>query len=87
MFVIGFLLWPISEAIYGQTIGKRFFDLEVVDYNLKPISLGQAFARFFLGFCDYFMLVGILVASFDKENRRIGDLIAKTVVIKHKRPS
>ena len=28
MFVIGFLLWPISEALYGQTIGKRFFDLK-----------------------------------------------------------
>lgn len=84
MFCIGFFLWPISEAIFGQTIGKRFFDLKVVSDNLKPIGFGQAFARFFLGFVDYCFLAGIIVAAFNKHNKRIGDLVANTVVIKYK---
>ncbi|MEO1030069.1 MAG: RDD family protein [Bacteroidota bacterium] len=84
MFGVGFLLWPISEAMSGQTIGKRFFDLKVVSDDFKPITFGQAFARFFLGFLDYIFLAGIIVAAFNKQNKRIGDLVAKTVVIKHR---
>lgn len=84
MFGIGFFLWPISEALSGQTIGKRFFDLKVVNDDFKSITFGQAFARFFLGFVDYAFLAGIIVAVFNKQNKRIGDLVAQTIVIKHK---
>lgn len=84
MFLIGFFLWPISEGIWGQTIGKRFLDLKVVNDKFEPIGMGQAFGRFFLGFIDYIFLIGLIVASTNKQNKRIGDLALNTIVIKSK---
>ena len=47
MFLTVFFLWPISEGIWGQTIGKRFMDIKVVGDDYKSIGMGQAFGRFF----------------------------------------
>ena len=87
MFLIGFFLWPISEGIWGQTIGKRFLDLKVVTNEFKPIGIGQAFGRFFLGFIDYIFLIGLIVAANNKQNKRIGDLAANTIVVRTKKPT
>ncbi len=78
----GFFLWPISEGLFGQTIGKRSFDLKVVKDNYEPIDMKQAWGRFFLGFIDYIFLIGIIIAATNKQNKRIGDMVAKTIVIK-----
>mgnify|MGYP001337110802 CR=1 FL=1 len=87
MFFIAFGLWPISEGIWGQTIGKRFLDLKVVTNEFKPIGIGQAFGRFFLGFIDYIFLIGLIVAANNKQNKRIGDLAANTIVVRTKKPT
>ena len=79
-----FFLWPISEGVWGQTIGKRFLDIRVVTKEHKPINLGQAFGRFFLGIIDCIFLTGIVVATINKNNQRIGDAAARTFVIKSK---
>lgn len=84
LMLIGVFLWPISEGLFGQTLGKRFLDLKVVTNDYKSISMGQAFIRFFLGFIDYIFVMGLIIAIIDKNNQRIGDMAAKTVVIKHK---
>lgn len=85
LMLIGLFLWPISEGIWGQTIGKRILNLKVVTNEFKPIRIGQAFGRFFLGFIDYFFLIGIIIASINKENKRIGDLAANTIVVRIKK--
>ena len=72
-FCFMFFLWPVSEGLWGQTIGKRFMDIKVVTKKNDPISLGQAFGRFFMG---------IIVASINKNNQRIGDSAAGTFVVK-----
>ncbi len=87
MMLIGLFLWPISEGICGQTIGKRILNLKVVTNEFKPIGIGQAFGRFFLGFVDYIFLIGIIVAANNKQNKRIGDLAANTIVIRTKKPT
>ena len=87
MFLIGFILWPISEGIWGQTIGKRLLDLKVVTNEFKPIGIGQAFGRFFLAFIDYIFLIGLIIASANKQNKRIGDLAANTIVVRIKKPT
>ena len=87
VFLCGFFLWPISEGIWGQTIGKRFLDLKVVTDNYKPINMGQAFGRFFLGFIDYIFLVGLIIAVTNKKNKRIGDMATNTIVIRTKKPT
>ncbi len=86
MFLCGFFLWPISEGIWGQTIGKRFLYLKVVTDDYRPIRFGQAFGRFFIGIFDYIFLIGIFIAAADKKNKRVGDWVANTIVIRTKKP-
>jgi uncharacterized RDD family membrane protein YckC len=85
MVIIAFGLWPISEGLSGQTIGKRIFNIKVVDTNYKRIGIGPAFGRFFLGIVDYIFLVGIVIALINKKNQRIGDMAASTIVVNVKR--
>ena len=87
MMFIGLFLWPISEGIWGQTIGKRILNLKVLNDNYKQIGMGQAFGRFFLGFIDYIFLIGIIIAANNKQNKRIGDLAANTIVVRTKKPT
>jgi len=87
MMVFGLLMWPISEGIWGQTIGKRILDLKVLSNDFKPIGIGQAFGRFFLGFIDYIFLIGIIIAANNKQNKRIGDYAANTIVIRTIKPT
>ena len=81
MFGIGISLWPISEALSGQTIGKRILKIKVVSNSNEKISIGQAIGRNLLGIVDYMLLLGLIVSNFNKKNKRIGDLAAKTIVI------
>lgn len=83
-FCFMFFLWPISEGIWGQTIGKRLLDIKVVNRKNETINLGQSFIRFFLGFIDFILLIGIIVAAANKDNQRIGDAAAGTFVVKSK---
>ncbi|MHB0754181.1 RDD family protein [Polaribacter sp. M15] len=83
-FLIGFILWPISEGVWRQTIGKRLLDIRVVSKNNSDVNIGQAFIRFILGFIDCSFMSGIIVAAINKDNQRIGDLAAGTLVIKSK---
>jgi uncharacterized RDD family membrane protein YckC len=83
LFLIGLFLWPFSEAYYGQTMGKSLMNLKVVSEDYKQIRTRQAFLRFFFGIFDLMILcIGLIVASSNKNNQRIGDIIAKTLVVK-----
>ena len=84
MFLVGFFLWPISEGIWGRTIGKRLLNLKVVTDDFEPIGMGQEFGRFILGFLDYIFLIGLIIATTNKQNKRIGDIAAKTIVVNTK---
>ncbi len=84
LFLLGFFLWPISEWLCGQTIGKRATDLKVVNSDYNSISLGQALGRFFIGFFDYIFLIGIIVAVTNKQNKRLGDIASNTLVLQVK---
>jgi uncharacterized RDD family membrane protein YckC len=80
--LIGVFLWPFSEAFSGQTIGKRLVGIKVVNESFREIKTSQAFVRFIFGLIDFSCLfVGLIVASNNKNKQRIGDQIAKTLVI------
>ena len=82
MMLIGFFLWPFSEAYSGQTIGKRLVGIKVVNENFREIKTSQAFIRFIFGLIDFScFFLGLIVAYNNKNNQRIGDQIAKTLVI------
>jgi len=82
MFACGFFFWPLSEAFWGQSIGKRLLDLKVVNDYCRPIGMGQAFGRFFLAFVDCMFCIGLFIASSNDKNKRIGDAVANTIVIR-----
>ena len=83
LFLIGLFLWPFSEAYYGQTMGKSLMNLKVVNEDYRQIRTRQAFIRFFFGIFDTMILcIGLIVASSNKNNQRIGDIVAKTLVVK-----
>ena len=81
LFLITVGLWPFNEALSGQTFGKKIVGLKVVNQFNKDISFKQAIMRFCLGLFDCFFLMGLIVASFNKDNQRIGDYAAETYII------
>lgn len=84
MFFVGFCMWPLAEGLFGMTIGKGFLNLKVVTDDNEDIGIGKGFIRFFFGFIDYIFLIGIIIAATNKQKKRIGDLVAKTIVVKSK---
>lgn len=82
IFLLFLFLWPISEGLFGQTIGKRILSLKVVNNDLNKITMTQAIVRFIFAIIDLQMCLGILVAFSNKNNKRIGDKIAKTIVVR-----
>jgi uncharacterized RDD family membrane protein YckC len=73
----------------GRTPGKRFFNLRVVDGRGLPITLEQSFVRNVLRALDFapvFYGVGGLVSLFDSDRRRLGDILADTVVVQERIP-
>lgn len=82
MMLIGLFLWPFSEAFSVQTIGKRLVGIKVVNESFKDIKTWQAFIRFFFGFIDFScFFIGLIIASTNEKNQRLGDLVAKTIVV------
>ena len=76
------------EQLLGATIGNYLNHLKPisVDKSEGKISFVQSLKRHLLDIIDisFFGLVGILVIKNTKKHQRLGDLWAKTIVIKSK---
>lgn len=81
LFIITFILYPLSEIYSGQTIGKRIVNIKVVNHHYQQISFSEGLLRFVLSIIDMFFLIGLFLIIFTKKRQRIGDIIAKTLVI------
>jgi uncharacterized RDD family membrane protein YckC len=69
----------------GRTPGKRLLGLRVVDGRGLPIGLAQSFVRTVVRVLDTLPLLyglGGLVCQADRHRRRLGDLVADTLVIR-----
>lgn len=75
------LIMPVNEGISGQTIGKRVLKIKVVKNNLNPTNIAVSSVRHMFDIVDLILLVGLIVASINKRKKRIGDLVAGTIVI------
>jgi uncharacterized RDD family membrane protein YckC len=72
----------------GRSPGKQICRLRVVDSRGLPISFQQSFVRNVvrvLDFAPLFYGIGGLVCLFDRHRRRLGDLVADTLVIEERR--
>ena len=89
MFGVQFLLWLIYftyfEGTSGQTIGKKLSHVRVVKEDGSRCDFGSALIRSLLRIVDslptVYILGIILIAATDKR-QRLGDMLARTVVIK-----
>lgn len=77
------------EAIWnGQTPGKRAAHIRVIQESGRPLQVWQSIARNLLRIVDQlpgFYAVGMASALISRQNRRLGDFVAGTVVV-HERP-
>ena len=70
----------------GQTIGKRFLRLRVMDVQGLRLQLNQVVIRNLLRFVDNMpvaYLVGGLVCLISRRGQRLGDLAANTIVVRN----
>ncbi len=76
--------WIIPEWLASATLGKLIFGLRVASVDGQQISFVQALQRNILRLIDFFpfYLTGFLTASLTPNHQRLGDLWAKTVVIR-----
>lgn len=79
-FVTFEVLW------HGQTPGKRFAKIRVIRDDGKPVRITQAALRALLRPIDDIAFIGVLFIFFGKQEKRIGDWVAGTLVIQEVRP-
>jgi uncharacterized RDD family membrane protein YckC len=88
VFTIYYGYFAFFEAIWnGQTPGKRFAQLRVMKDDGRPINAYDAIARNLLRIVDqlpFFYGIAILSVFFSKQNKRLGDFVAGTVVVHEK---
>jgi uncharacterized RDD family membrane protein YckC len=74
----------LLEKLAGGTVGKLVLGIRVRMEDGSPITWGASIARNLLRFIDFlpfFYLVGAIVAWTNPQRQRIGDKVAKTVVV------
>lgn len=73
------------ESAVGATVGKLLLGLRVVSVDGGPASLGQVVVRTLIRIIDaapFLYLVGIIVVAISKRDQRLGDMAAKTLVVR-----
>ena len=91
---LNFLLtwgWHIyfETQMKGRTPGKRMLRLRVIDARGLPVSLYQSLVRNItrvLDFAPIFYGVGAIASLISPSRRRLGDIIADTLVIRDAQP-
>lgn len=84
MFLLDWAYSIVFEALWGQTLGKRALGLRVVARDGAPVGWSAAVARNLLRVVDmlpFGYALGLLSSLFDPHGRRLGDLVAGTLVV------
>jgi uncharacterized RDD family membrane protein YckC len=87
LFLLFCLYWgyfAIFEIWWnGQTPGKRQAKIRVISASGRPITVFEGIGRNFMRAIDSigFYFVGAIACAIDKQNRRLGDMVAGTVVV------
>ena len=94
LLIIYFLFewfYPVFFEVYwnGQTPGKRWLKIAVVNDDLTPVTWGSSIVRNLLRVADFlpiFYLSGIFSMVLSSKFQRLGDLAASTLVIHQRAP-
>jgi uncharacterized RDD family membrane protein YckC len=81
--LLGFVYFWFLESLAGGTLGKRMMGLKVRSTTGARCTLTQSLIRNLLRIVDgqFLYLVGFFIALFSKLRQRLGDHLAKTVVL------
>jgi len=78
--------WTVLEVVWnGQTVGKRLLRIRVVRADGSPITAFESAVRNLLRFVDFLPScypVGLITMLVDRRHRRLGDLVAGTILIR-----
>jgi uncharacterized RDD family membrane protein YckC len=74
----------ILPGLTGLTAGKWATGLRIRRSNGRPIGIGRAFLRHFVGYAISFLTLGLgfLIASFTASGRGLHDFVADTIVVR-----
>jgi uncharacterized RDD family membrane protein YckC len=85
-FFLYFGYFAIFEIVWnGQTPGKRKAGIRVIKDSGRPLTAAESIARNLMRIVDWlpaFYAVGIVSALLTRENRRLGDLVAGSLVVR-----
>jgi uncharacterized RDD family membrane protein YckC len=86
LFIVFFGYFAIFEAVWnGQTPGKRITHIRVIKDSGRPITPAESFGRNLMRIVDsspaFLYAIGIVSVLLSKQNKRLGDFVAGTIVI------
>ncbi len=86
LFVVFFGYFAIFEAVWnGQTPGKRITHIRVIKDSGRPITPAESVGRNLMRIVDsspaFLYAIGIVSVLLSKQNKRLGDFVAGTIVI------
>lgn len=79
-----FLYFILLEARFGATLGKAMVGIRVTELSGKSITMRASLVRNFGRMIDGtpLNLTGIICIILSSKNQRVGDMLAKTVVVR-----
>src|SRR5690348_9808541 len=88
--LLSWLLWLLYftyfESTSGQTLGKQLMNIRVVDETtMQHLDFARSFVRNILRIVDwlpFFYLIGFILIATNSKKQRIGDMAARSIVIK-----
>jgi uncharacterized RDD family membrane protein YckC len=85
VFLINWGYFTLFEAFWnGKTPGKRAAKIRVIHRSGRAISFVEALARNLVRYVDFlpgFYAVGVVAIFTSKQNQRLGDMVAGTLVV------
>jgi uncharacterized RDD family membrane protein YckC len=85
-FLLFFGYFAFFEILWnGQTPGKRAIGIRVVKDSGRPLTAAESIGRNLLRIVDQlpgFYAIGIVVAILSSSNKRLGDLVAGSIVVR-----
>jgi uncharacterized RDD family membrane protein YckC len=88
-FATQWLYWTLCEVFgRGQTPGKRLLRIRVIGDDGSAVGVLQSAVRNLcriIDFLPFFYAAGLLAMLLSRQNRRLGDLLAGTILVREER--
>ena len=82
--IVGVAYYVIMTVVYGQTLGKMIVGIKVIPQDGGDNTWGNILFREVVGkaLSALILMIGFLMAGFDRKNRALHDRMAGTLVVK-----